>query len=486
MRSAWPNKLWSALPFRARLTLWNAVVVLLVAASALVGVREGLRWMLRKELVVSLDDEAFELAIAVDEARQRGDQTFEEVERAASGHMRHGWFVQFFDADTRRLLWSSRNTPADVHDVVFDPGASDISVGGSSYRLIYRDSTAASPQGYRLRLGTPLEFVQRDVNNVTRILSPVLLLVAILAPLGGYIMAGRATAPLRAIIETTRRLKPQRLEERLPIRGTRDELDQLSAETNKFLDEIADHLRGNREFVANAAHELRTPLTAIMASVDVALERTRTTAQYQELLATIQEECQQLTTLANQLLVLAQGEAGLLASGREAVALDRLASMSIEMFRGVAEEKGVDLRSHLHLGIHVTGNPLQLRQVVNNLIDNAVKFTPPGGQVEVHARFDASGERALLIVRDSGQGIPATDQPFVFDRFYKVDRARHHEEVVHGTGLGLSICRCIVEAHGGMISLESEPGRGATFTVALPVYRAPSHNLARSLAGQVA
>jgi signal transduction histidine kinase len=320
-----------------------------------------------------------------------------------------------------------------------------------------------------VRLGTSLDFVEQDVANVTRIIAPVLTLVFLLAPLGGYLLSGWATAPLQRLIATSRNLHPTPLDERLPIVGTGDEIDELSREINEFLDQIARHLQRNREFVANAAHELRSPLSAMTTSLDVALSRPRSVAEYQDLLSTLYDECEQLNTLASQLLLLAESDAGLLGRHRAPVRFDEIVASSRDVFTAVAEEKGIALIANLEPGLTVSANAPRLWQVVNNLLDNAIKFTPGGGRVDVSLASDRAAGRAVLVVRDTGVGIPAADLPFVFDRFYQVERSRHHADVEHGTGLGLSVCRGIVTAYDGTITIDSTPGTGTALTVTLPL-----------------
>jgi signal transduction histidine kinase len=455
-----------ALPLRFKLTLWNTLVMLAASVVTLVALREGLRWMLLKELHVALEDEAFELALLARQQYATTQDLFDELARTSAGHARHGWFLQVVAPDGHSL-WQSPNTPAALQHGPRSPLLRVRGDEAAAFHFAERSIHSRLLPECRLRVGTSLEFIQQDVANVTRMFVPVLLGVILLSPLGGYILAGRATAPLQQVIATTRTLHPARLEERLVLRHTGDELDQLSAEINKFLDQIADHLQRHREFVANAAHELRSPLSALTTLVDVALSRERSPAEYQELLATVHDECQQLATLTSQLLLLAESDAGLLERHKQPVLLDEVVLSAVEMFSGVAEVKDVQLASRCEPRVCVMAETTRLRQVVNNLLDNAIKFTPAGGKVEVELRRN-SAKHVLLTVRDTGVGIPADALPYVFDRFYQVERSRHHETVVHGTGLGLSICRAVVAAYGGDVAISSQPGVGTTVTVTLP------------------
>jgi signal transduction histidine kinase len=226
------------------------------------------------------------------------------------------------------------------------------------------------------------------------------------------------------------------------------------------------HLTRQRDFVANAAHELRSPLTAVRTAVEVALQRDRSAGEYQDLLADVAEEATALSGLVNQLLLLAEGDAERLKPGGNVVPLTDLATRAVDMFQGVADQRGVTLAVTGADPVAVRGDAAHVRQVIHNLLDNAIKFTPAGGRVEVEVR--ATAVSAVVSVRDTGIGIALADLPHVCDRFFQADRARARDDEARGTGLGLSICQTIVTAYGGRLAMESEPGRGTTVTVELP------------------
>ena len=201
------------------------------------------------------------------------------------------------------------------------------------------------------------------------------LVVLLISPIVGNILTGRVIEPLAQMIRTTGRLHPGEVGERLPIRGTGNELDSLARTINGLLDRIASYLQQKHDFLANAAHDLRTPLAAIRSSVEVALSGARTDEDYRELLGVVIEQCSALQTLVNQLLLLSESDADRLQIDETPVALDEVVSRVVEMFEGVADDKGVELRiSELH-PIAVPGNRHHLRQVISNLLDNAIKFT---------------------------------------------------------------------------------------------------------------
>jgi two-component system, OmpR family, heavy metal sensor histidine kinase CusS len=283
------------------------------------------------------------------------------------------------------------------------------------------------------------------------------------------------------MIRTTARLRPGELEARVPVRGTGDELDRLAQTINGLLDRISDYLRQEQDFLANAAHELRTPLAAIRSSVEVALNTDRSQDEYRELLGLVIDQCLTLQALVNQLLLLAESDADRLKTDAAPVHLDRLLYQAIEMFEGVAEERGVAIEVGEVATVSIAGNRHHLRQVLNNLLDNAIKFTAeryaappaanaaPSGKVTVALKRDEQAGRCELRIHDNGVGINAADLPRIFDRFYRVDKSRSRDALAGGTGLGLSICRAIVEAHQGTIRATSELERGTTFIVSLPL-----------------
>jgi heavy metal sensor kinase len=318
-------------------------------------------------------------------------------------------------------------------------------------------------------VGASLEFLQADMARIDRLVASAAGAVLLVAPLCGYWLAGRAIRPLAQIIRTTERLRPAKLDERLPLRGTGDELDQLSHTVNRLLDRIGLYLEEKRDFLANAAHELRTPLAAIRSSVEVALSSDRSLEEYGELLNELIDECAALEVLVNQLLLLAETDADRLRVHADRVALNDVVEKSVEMFQGAAEYRGITLIAGPLPEATVEGNRHHLRQVLNNLLDNAIKFTNGGGQICVQLQRNATIQQVVLRVADTGTGISDADLPHVFERFFRGDRSRQREGATRGTGLGLSICQAVVQSHGGQITLESTAGKGTTVTVSLPL-----------------
>lgn len=452
---------------RFRLSAWNTAVVLLIVIVTLVGVREALRYTLVRENDLLLLDDTYEVVLAVERFHPNLGEIYNEMDRKARGHADRNLFVQLLSDDGEVMSSSGSPPPLDaLPEVVADrPTLSTIDGYRIAQRLINRDGLPP----YTVRVGMSLGMIDADLATLTRLMMAAGVAILFIAPLGGYFLAGRATRPLGRIISTAARLRPSHMEERLPIRGTQDELDQLSMTINRFLDLLRDYLQRNREFVANAAHELRSPLAAVQSSVEVTLNSDRTVEEYQDMLGEIADQCGQLRVLVNQLLLLAENDAARSQIKMAPVSLDHLVEKSVEMFRGVAEERGVQIISNLDSDVMIEGDADRLRQVINNLVDNSLKFTPSGGQVFVALVEDVPGRRAILKVSDTGLGINEGDLPHVFERFYRGDKSRQHQDQTAGNGLGLSICYSIVSAHNGTIRVDSCEGKGAAFVVTLPM-----------------
>jgi signal transduction histidine kinase len=460
MPSGRSDRLFATLRFR--LTFWNTVGLLLFGAATLVGLRQGLHVTLSRELTRLTAEEAADVALEVERDGPDAAAVAATLDRKARSFIDREWFGQVLASDGR-ILAESSTVPA----LDWPNGADVVPFDLGGFRVVERQVIRGPGSPITVRIGSSLRFITDDVDTLTRVILLAGGAILLVAPPVGYWLAGRAIRPLQTIIVTTDRLRPGALAERLPLRGTGDELDQLSITINGFLDRLASHLTKQRDFVANAAHELRSPLAAVRTAVEVALQRDRSTSEYQDLLADVAEEATSLSGLVNQLLLLAEGDAERLHPGRGIVPLADIASRAADMFQGVADQRGVALAVTRAEAVVVRGDAGHVRQVIHNLVDNALKFTPAGGRVEVDVGPGSPG-RAEVRVRDTGVGIAMADLPHVFDRFFKADRARPRDGDARGTGLGLSICHAIVTAYGGRLDVASTLGKGTTVTVDLP------------------
>jgi heavy metal sensor kinase len=297
----------------------------------------------------------------------------------------------------------------------------------------------------------------------------LLFAVIVLAGLaGGLMLTARALLPLHELSATILRiLRTGRTSERVAVQGTGDPLDALGEQINRMLDRIDGLVRGMRSTLDNVAHDLRTPLTRLRGTAEMALQSARTLEEYREALADCLEEADRVSTLLDALMDLAEAETGALRLRRDPVALAEVVRDAAELYAELAEEKGVTLTVDAATDLPaIAGDRARLMQVFANLIDNAVKYTPAPGRIDVRVRPSDGGVR--IEIADTGPGIPLDDQPRIWERLYRGDRSRSQR----GLGIGLSLVRAIVEAHGGTATVESPAGRGARFIVTLPRDRA--------------
>jgi signal transduction histidine kinase len=448
--------------------LWNTAVVLAMAVASLLAARFVARLTLYEAADAELRAGTREVVLALQALYPDMDAVVAEIRRKAESHEARGWFVQLLTADGV-TIWKSAHCPDAV--AAFPPTRLDseenvVQVG--PYRYVRLRIVTPGQPTYHVRVGTYTTGLDRRLTALIRQLTLTGLVLALITPLAGWWLARRATRPVADILQIADHLRPTRLGDRLPVHGTRDELDRLADTINRLLDQVAEHVDRQQQFVADAAHELRGPLAAMRSLVEVSISRDRAPAEYRDTLEEVLEQTRHLSSLANALLTLAEaGETDPVAA-RESVNLAIAARQTAAMFAGVAEDRGIAITVDA-ASVAVPGNAGQLRQVLANLLDNAIRFTPPGGVVRMRLVADAGSDRAVLTVSDSGDGVAAEHIDRIFDRFYKIDPARPRHDGRTG-GLGLPICKAIVERHGGTIALTSGPG--TTVTVNLPLHGA--------------
>jgi heavy metal sensor kinase len=279
----------------------------------------------------------------------------------------------------------------------------------------------------------------------------------------GWFLTGRALAPVARISKAAAAVSASNLSARIDLSAMETELAQLATTINTTFDRLQLAFNRQTQFTADASHELRTPLSIISAQTELALKKDRGSEEYKEALATIRRSAQRMKSVVEGLLALARADSGTLALQREQVDLAQLIEDSCGMLGPLAAERGIELVTHLAPTI-VCVDRERFAEVAENLVSNAIRYNRDGGRVEVGLR--ESGRHALFEVTDTGVGISDTELMHVFERFYRVDKARSRS--VGGSGLGLAITKWIVEAHGGTITVASKVGVGTTFAVSLP------------------
>ncbi len=281
---------------------------------------------------------------------------------------------------------------------------------------------------------------------------------------GGYLLAQKALAPVGRMAATAAQITATRLDRRLEASHPGDELGRLAGTFNDMIARLERSFEEVRRFTADAAHELRTPLSMMRTEAEVALRAPREPERDGRVLEDLLEEIDRLSRLVTLLLFLCREDSGLATGETRPLRLDDVVRDVVDHMQVAAREKEVALEAGTLQPCHVCGDADRLRQLLFNVVDNAIKFTPPGGSVAV--RCEVRDGWANVVVSDTGAGIPAEHLPRVFDRFYRVDPSRNDD--AGGTGLGLAIVRSIAEAHGGRIGIESDFGHGTTIAVTLP------------------
>jgi heavy metal sensor kinase len=318
----------------------------------------------------------------------------------------------------------------------------------------------------------------QSMNSLAMILLLGIPAALFLAILGGYFLAGRALSPIAAMAAKAREITAERLSERLPVENPHDEFGQLAMVFNETFLRLEDSSARLRRFTADASHELRTPLTAIRSVGEVGMNESMDAASCREVIGSMLEETDRLTKLVDSLLTLSRADAGTVPFSREKVDLAALASEVSECLQVLAEEKEQSLTVAPPASVFTPTDRGTLRQALINLLDNAIKFTPAGGKIQVTVGT-TPGSEAVLAVSDNGPGIAPEHREKIYERFYRVDEGRSRE--VGGAGLGLSIVKWAVESNGGRIELDTGANRGSTFRIIFPL---PAKDLPASRKGE--
>jgi heavy metal sensor kinase len=455
---------------RRRLTLWYGGV--LAAVLAVFGAT--VYFVMAKQLLERIDSGLHEeLSDVVREVERAGDQADMLVWLNRRFARHEGFDFQIINDAGERVFVNDRLSDRRLAAPPALSGAkahysSDTLPDVGRYRIIARRATG--PEG-------PLTVqVARSLAALDHELAELLTVLLIAGPLtvgaaigGGYFLARRALAPVDLMTRSANQIDARRMGRRLEVVHPTDELGRLAVTLNTMLDRLQRSFQEMQRFTGDASHELRTPLSIIRTEAELALSKPLGDAEKQELLSNILEECQRLTWITDQLLTLCREDTGIADVPRERVDLASISKQVAETMRPLADSKRQTLVCSAGEPAVVTGDPIRLRHVIYNLLDNALKYSPAGGRVELSVW--PNGEYVRLVVADDGIGIPPEHLPHVFERFYRVDKARTRAE--GGTGLGLSIVESIVTAHGGEVAVQSKPNVGTSFTVVLPKEETP-------------
>jgi len=491
---------------RFRLTLWSLVILslVLVIFSGVVYTREvnDLKYLALNQLESRNHQMQMVYHFIGMQYPMTGNLLLPEDSDDGLAIVQANEAVALFDASNEKIIQQiGPITSQDVNQLVSHWKTTNAADGPFAYQLAGISSagkgnsqqyfflmTPVQVLGYGsviLVMGTPLDpGGQLPALFITLLLASLATLL--IAMVGGYWLAGRAMSPVKKITQAAREIGETDLRRRLHLRG-HDELGELADTFDDMLARLQAAFDRQRQFTADASHELRTPLTIVDLEADRALSKRRSPEEYERALTVIKSENEYMSRMVSELLTLARMDAGQTMIKSEEVDLSDLALEVVDRLHSLARRRGVELTTGELPELLVKGDRQFLMQMLTNLVENGIKYSEgPNQSVQVETGFNNNEKTPLAWVKvsDHGPGIPAEDLPLIFERFYRVDKARSREPEGSqdpaeddsrpvGSGLGLSIVQWIVKAHGGQVRVESELGKGATFTVELPLVSAP-------------
>ncbi len=459
---------------RVRLTLWYGSALALILLLFAVALYLVMSRALREQVDASLDEASAVAIRTLGEHRFGPFLIFEDLSQDFPEIALLDKFFQIFGPAGQVTIQSSNIQSREIplSQTAFRASLEGQSTfesvqfqKGVSLRLLSVPIRQGEQLVNILRVGTSLQATDRMLRRLLTglyIASPLALLVSLL---GGWFLAGRALRPVHAITQAARRISAGDWSQRIQTPPSNDEIGQLASTFNDMIGRLEVSFKQIRQFSADASHELRTPLTITKGETELALRRPRQAEDYRAVLESNLEEIDRLSRIVDELLFLSRADLGEIKLKMYPVQLDDLFREIHQQAAVLGKERKVETVLARIEPVVVEGDDLRLRELLLNLVDNAVKYSQEGQVVELS--LELVGNQAKLIVQDHGIGIEPENQSRVFDRFYRTDEARAHG--AKGTGLGLAICKWIVEVHHGTIELQSRVHGGSCFTVLLPL-----------------
>jgi heavy metal sensor kinase len=463
--SSW--RTWFPATLRLRLALWYTLSLGLILALFAVYLYIQIERTLIAQVDAALDLAAAQAMLIV------GDTNGELAFQAGSDNpdiiqnLSDDFIVQLLSPDGTVLATLS-SEPGGIAFSAQAPGYSTHTIEGDPWRLYRRPARSNGASGW-IQTAQELDLVFSTLASLRTQIVWVIPLGLALAGLGGYFLATRALRPIDALTRIAQASNASDLSLRTHYRGPEDEVGRLAQTFDRMLDRLESAFARERQFTADTAHELRTPLAALKGRIGVTLSRQRQPPEYQETLRGMEEQVDRLIRLTNDLLFIARLEGGQLEPQMEGIDAGDFLGAVIDQVRPLIDAKSITLLEEVPSGLAIQADFNLLTRLFLNLLDNAVRYTPQNGQIRIEAR-----QREQVVefsIQDGGQGIETRHIPFIFDRFYRVegDRSRSSTDPGEGgAGLGLAIAREIAGVQGGELSVKSEPGKGATFTLLLP------------------
>ncbi|MGH9684899.1 MAG: sensor histidine kinase [Candidatus Acidiferrales bacterium] len=455
-----------SIPIRVRLTLWYSVILAL-SLGAFGGLAYfAMNHSIRRTVDAGLRQRVEGIRAIIAEEYPEGRAALQDEFREFAEGQGTGCRVRVLTAGGD-LLYASpgmANPNRDTFRQTLDRPFYE-SDDGEKFRTI-RENLDVAGVRYDVEIAIFTGDYDRALDHFRLLLYFAAPLFLLLAAFGGYWMSRRALAPVDEITSAARNIGAKNLANRLAVPQTGDELERLGSTLNEMLARLETAFQRIAQFTADASHELRSPISVMRTSAELTLRKSRSENEYREALSQILHEAERVSQLIEQLLVLARADSGAAAMPLQRTNLTASIEKAYRQSSVFAEAKQVKSFERVpETPVWVRGDPASLERLFLILLDNAVKYTQPGGRIEV--RLDTENGFAFADILDSGIGITSEDIPRVFERFYRADRARSRD--TGGSGLGLAIGRWIAEAHGGEIRVQSEPGKGSSFRVKLPL-----------------
>jgi heavy metal sensor kinase len=461
------------MPLRVRLTLWYGTALALVLAVFAGVLYAEMARELREQVDQSLAEAAAAAVRSIEQSRATPFSQFDDLAAQFPELAVVDKFFQIFGPTGAITIQSPHIKRQDIplSRVALESALQDRSVfqsvrfaGESPLRLVTVPITAGGALVNIVQVGTSLQPVEEALRRLLLVLAVMLPAALAVSLAAGWFLAGWALRPVGSITKAAQRIAEGDLSQRLTVPPAADEIGTLVATFNEMIARLDASFQQVRRFSADASHELRTPLTVMKGETELALRRPRAVEDYTSVLESNLEEIDRLTRIVDELLFLSRADLGEVAMASLPVRLDELLQEVQTQASVLGQERNVQVVLGSLTPATILGDELRLRELLLNLVDNAVKYSKPGGKVELN--LTTGGGQARLSVSDQGIGIPPEAQTRIFDRFYRTNEARAHAK--RGTGLGLSICKWIAESHKGRIEVQSQPNQGSRFTVILP------------------
>jgi heavy metal sensor kinase len=459
-------------PIRVRLTLWFTALLTVILVGGAVFVILDLRASQTRALDRTLQTSAGEIAADYRPVPGRSESEFRDAtDVSLAGLPRDASAAQIVSSSGAVVvsagngLGTSPMLPSGSTAAAIAGATSlqTVALDGQDYR-VYTMPFTDEGRPVALVVATSLENVEAATHRLLLILAVGIPLGVGIAALGGWFLAKKALRPVATMTDEARAIDASRLGDRVEVPSAMDEVGRLAVTLNDMLDRIQSGVEQQHAFVSNASHELRTPLAIMRAEIDVSLASTDLSDEARQVLESAREETDRMRAIVEDLLILAKMDEGALTLSADPVDLPQLVAGVLTAMNPLASRREVSL-DHTSAGaVQVIGDADRLRQVVRNLVDNAIKYSSPGSRVVVSVHRD--GDAAELTVADTGPGIPETSLPRIFDRFFRADEARSRE--AGGSGLGLAIVRELVEAQGGGVWVRNADA-GSVFGCRLPL-----------------